>query len=158
MKQETVHATAVAIGGHGILLTGPSGSGKSDLALRIIDRGGLLISDDVVVVSKADQELFVGVAPNIAGKIEVRGVGICTVQHLSSAPLRLVVALSNTIDRLPDEQRTIRLMGADAPLIDLAPFECSAAVKLEMALKHVVESRSARAPTHLSKPSESGNA
>jgi HPr kinase/phosphorylase len=158
MKQEMVHATAVAIDGQGILLTGPSGSGKSDLALRIIDRGGVLISDDVVIVSKADQGLSVGVAPNIAGKIEVRGVGICTVRHLSSAPLRLVVALSNAIDRIPEKQRTISMMGVDVPSIDLASLECSSAIKLEMALKHIVESRCAHAPTHHFNPSESRKA
>jgi HPr kinase/phosphorylase len=155
MRQEMVHATALAINGQGILLTGPSGSGKSDLALRIIDRGGILISDDVVIVSKTDQGLSVGVAPNIAGKIEVRGVGICIVQHIPSAPLQLAVALSNNINRMPDEHRTMNMMGIAVPLIDLAPFECSAAIKLEMALKYFVDSISAQAPTYLSNPSES---
>lgn len=147
MTQELVHGTAVAIGGQGILLTGPSGSGKSDLALRIIDRGGVLISDDIVIVSGNAGKLSVAVAPKIAGKIEVRGVGICTAPHLSAAPLQLIVGLSNDIiKRMPEENSTVRMMGVDVPSIELAPFEGSAAIKVEMALKQVLDMVSAAAP------------
>jgi HPr kinase/phosphorylase len=139
VRRELVHATAVAIEGHGILLTGPSGSGKSDLALRLIDRGGVLISDDVVIISRTETGLSVGVAPNIEGKIEIRGLGIFSVQHLSSAPLRLVVGLSNEIERMPDEDRTEKILGVEVPSIELAPFEGSAPVKVEMALSRVVD-------------------
>jgi HPr kinase/phosphorylase len=139
VNRKLVHASAVAIQGHGVLLTGRSGSGKSDLALRLIDRGGVLISDDVVMISRTGTGLSVGVAPNIEGKIEIRGLGICSVKHLSSAPLRLVVGLSNDIERMPDENRMENILGVDVPSIELAPFEGSAPVKVEMALSRIVD-------------------
>ncbi|MBL0924718.1 MAG: HPr kinase/phosphatase C-terminal domain-containing protein [Sphingomonadaceae bacterium] len=139
MSQELIHGTAVAINGNGILLVGPSGSGKSDLALRLIDRGSVLVSDDIVILSNVGNCLSVGAAPNIEGKIEVRGVGICTVPHVPSASLRLVIALSDKVERLPDENRTIKLLGVDVPQLDLAPFEISTALKVEIALRDVVD-------------------
>jgi HPr kinase/phosphorylase len=155
MKQEMVHATALAIGGQGILLTGPSGSGKSDLALRMIDRGGVLISDDIVIVSKTSEGLSVGVAPNIAGKIEVRGVGICTVQYLASAPLQLVAALSSDIERMPGDRQMSSIMGVEVPSIQLAPFEASATIKLELAFRRVVDASLVPAQATLTGQSES---
>jgi serine kinase of HPr protein (carbohydrate metabolism regulator) len=146
VRQELVHGTAVALNGNGILFVGPSGSGKSDLALRLIDRGSVLVSDDVVILSGTGNGLTVGTAPNIEGKIEVRGIGICTVQYVPSALLKLVVALSNKIERLPTENRTIELLGVNLPLIELAPFEISAAPKVEIALRHVVDATAGAMP------------
>lgn len=146
MRQELVHGTAVALNGNGILFVGPSGSGKSDLALRLIDRGSVLVSDDVVILSGTGNGLTIGTAPNIEGKIEVRGIGICTVQYVPSALLKLVVALSEKIERLPDENRTIELLGVNLPLIELGPFEISTALKVEIALRHVVDATAGAMP------------
>ena len=88
-----VHGSAVAIGSLGVLIVGPSGSGKSDLALRLIDRGAKLISDDILYIESADGVPILAYAPSIAGKIEVRGIGICSMEYDVSAPLRLVVAM-----------------------------------------------------------------
>ena len=67
--RQMVHGTAISIGGHAVLIMGESGSGKSDLALRLIDRGAILISDDVVFLETRDNAPILTVAPNIAGKI-----------------------------------------------------------------------------------------
>jgi HPr kinase/phosphorylase len=139
MNEKILHATAVAINGNGVLLTGPSGSGKSDLALRLIDRGAILISDDAVAVDVSDGLPMLTPGPNIEGKLELRGVGICAINHISSAPLRLVVELTDDVERMPAADKTANVSEYDTPVIQLASFEVSAAVKLEYALRTIVD-------------------
>src|SRR3546814_15303755 len=86
-----VHATCIAIDGRGILLRGPSGSGKSDLALRLIDGGALLVADDQVILTEADGELTASAPATIAGRMEVRGIGIVDMPHLPQVGLTPVV-------------------------------------------------------------------
>src|SRR5580658_2542678 len=88
-----VHATAVAIGGRAVLLRGPSGSGKSDLALRLIDAGARLVADDRSELWRAGDAILVRSPATIAGLIEARGVGILTVDPLPTARLALIVDL-----------------------------------------------------------------
>jgi HPr kinase/phosphorylase len=139
MSADLLHATAIAIEGNGILLLGPSGSGKSDLALRMIDRGAVLVSDDAVPVDVSGALPLLTAAPNIEGKLEVRGVGICSVPHVVSAPLRLVVRLSNEAERIPAPDLKETVCGFAVPLVRIAPFEVSAAIKLKYALRSVVD-------------------
>ena len=139
MTDEIIHASAVAMGGNGVLLVGPSGSGKSDLALRLIDRGAKLVSDDAVVVSSVDSMPILYGAPNIEGRIEVRGIGICEIDAVSSAPLRIVVELTGEVERLPQANRTTIVGGYHIPLAKLAAFESSAAIKVEYALRAVID-------------------
>ena len=129
-----LHASCVAIGGRGVLLTGGSGAGKSDLALRLIDRGATLVGDDGVAVAARAGRLHARPGPNIEGKIEVRGLGILTLPW-KEAPLALAVALDQPVPRMPDEMLPFRLIeGLTLPAIALDPFEISAAVKVEKAL------------------------
>ena len=131
----TLHATCVAIGGRGVLLTGRSGAGKSDLALRLIDRGAELVSDDGTVVEARGGTLVARSGPNIAGKIEARGVGILDVPYRAEAPLALCVALDETPVRMPDDPMPTRTIEEIAlPLIALTPFEASTPIKIEHAL------------------------
>ncbi len=139
MSSGILHATAVAIDGHGVLITGPSGSGKSDLALRLIDRGAKLVSDDAVAINLVDGKLMLATAPNIEGKIEVRGIGICDVDTVSLMPLRLVVDLCSDVERMPPSCRTTHIRSYDIPYFALVPFEPSAAIKLEYALRTVID-------------------
>lgn len=136
---DLVHGTAVAIDGHGVMMLGRSGSGKSDLALRLVDRGALLISDDAVVVDFTRERPVLSAAPNIESKLEIRGVGICTVASTDSAPLRLLVDLEAKPERLPHERGTRALLGFDVPVANIVPFEASAAIKLEHALRRIVD-------------------
>jgi HPr kinase/phosphorylase len=131
-----VHGTSVSLDGHGILLQGPSGSGKSDLALRLIDQGARLVADDQTELSLVGEELCMTSPAAIAGQLEVRGVGILHVPAVSSAPLRLVVALvpAERIERLPEAQ-FCTLLGRDIPFVSLAPFQASATAKLSVALR-----------------------
>jgi serine kinase of HPr protein (carbohydrate metabolism regulator) len=139
MNAKLLHATAVAIDGCGVLLLGPSGSGKSDFALRLIDRGAKLVSDDAVPVATKDGLPILTIADNIEGKLEVRGVGICNVAHTSTAPLRLAVQLTDIVERFPEGNLRMTINDFSVPLLYIVPFEASAALKLEYALRSVVD-------------------
>jgi HPr kinase/phosphorylase len=134
-----VHATCVAIGEAGVLLRGPSGSGKSDLALRLIDAGARLVADDRVTLERvpgAGSGALRARAPNaIKGKMEVRGIGICTPPAREFATLALAVDLvaSDGVERLP-ESATCAYLGVTLPLVAIAPFEASAAAKVRLAV------------------------
>jgi serine kinase of HPr protein (carbohydrate metabolism regulator) len=132
---ELLHATAVAINGEGVLLSGPSGCGKSDLALRLIDRGAVLISDDSVFVESGEPLPILRTAPNIAGMIEIRGVGIMKMPFADGVALRLAVQLDQQPERLPLEGLTTDIAGHDVRCLMLSAFEASAPLKIEQALR-----------------------
>jgi len=130
---EIVHATCVAIGGRGVLLAGRSGAGKSDLALRLIDRGAELVSDDYTELRCVGEILLARAPGTIAGKIEVRGIGVVEMEQAADVPVCLYADLDRSIERLPEAQ-TIALAGRPIPRIALAALEPSAPLKLEYAL------------------------
>ncbi len=131
-----VHATAIAIEGRAVLLRGPPGAGKSDLALRLIDAGARLVADDQVALRRAGEHVLVTAPAAIAGLLEVRGVGILPVEPLAEAALAMCVDLvpSAEVERLP-EIRCEDVLGLAVPSIALSPFEASAAAKLRFALR-----------------------
>lgn len=130
-----VHATSVEIGGHAVLIRGPSGSGKSDLALRLIDGGAVLVADDQSAISNDGGRLFVGVPETIAGLLEVRGLGIVRVACRARVPLALVVDIVHPkdVDRLP-EPSAAQLLGVMVPRVALAAFEASTPAKVRLAM------------------------
>ena len=130
-----VHATAVVIDDSAVLLRGPPGAGKSDLALRLMEDGARLLADDQALLQRAGDQVLVRAPAAIAGLIEVRGVGIVRVDALEEAPLALVADLvpSTQVERIPDNRFEV-VLGLTIPLIALAPFEISAAAKLRLAL------------------------
>jgi serine kinase of HPr protein (carbohydrate metabolism regulator) len=132
---ETVHASCVAIGGRGVLIAGSSGSGKSDLALRLIDRGATLVSDDYILVFPVGGRLMAGPPERIAGRMEVRGVGLIEIAATEDVPLCLVVDLERRPDRLPDGAERVTIAGCALPVIGLAALEASAPIKVEYALR-----------------------
>lgn len=129
------HGTVVGFAGRGILLRGAPGSGKSDLALRLIAIGAALVADDQVDLSAEAGGLVARVPETIAGLIEVRGLGIRSLPHRPAMPLRLVVDLvpGRQVERLP-EPRFETLEGVAVARLSLDPFELSAPVKLLLAL------------------------
>lgn len=134
-NEMTLHATCVALGDRGVLITGPSGSGKSDLALRLIDDGAKLVADDLTTLRAEDGGLLALAQPRLAGKIEVRGIGIMPVPSTPKVRLVMEVALapSAEIERLP-EPETAQYLGVALPRVTLDPFTASAAAKLRLAL------------------------
>lgn len=137
---ETVHASCVAIAGRGVLLGGPSGAGKSDLALRLVDRGATLVADDYSLCSARDGMLWATAPDRIAGRIEVRGVGIVAIRHQDESPVVLYLDLAGELSRMP-EPATHRIAGIDLPAYALAPFEASAPIKVERLLAAVAPPR-----------------
>lgn len=133
MIPPTIHATAIAIAGRAVLLVGPPGSGKSDLALRLIDRGAALVADDRVVLTRAGDRVLAAPPPATAGLIEIRGVGIVDAPHVAHVPVALVVELAAVPARLPDAA-TRDVAGVAVPCLALAAFEASAPLKVERAL------------------------
>jgi serine kinase of HPr protein (carbohydrate metabolism regulator) len=129
------HATSVALGEGAVLLRGPSGSGKSDLALRLIDAGARLVADDQSEVWREGDTLLVRAPRTIFGLIEVRGVGLVKVDAMPAARLALIADLvaMQHIERLP-EPRSETILGLPVPLVAIAPFEASAPIKLRLAL------------------------
>ena len=146
--RELIHGTCVALGPHAALIRGPSGSGKSDLALRFLALAAepglepLLVADDQVWIERQkDGSLAASAPPTLAGKIEVRGLGIVEVPHRESVRLALAVdlVLPQEVPRmLPDPLDRITIAGGELPVVKLASFELSAALKLRLALLSAV--------------------
>jgi serine kinase of HPr protein (carbohydrate metabolism regulator) len=139
-QTETVHGSTVAIGRHGVMFQGRSGSGKSDIALRLIDSGARLVADDQTILSRQDGRLFAKAPPQLSGLIEVRGIGILKLPALARTPLSLVVMLNpkGEIERLP-EPKMAEFLGVKVPLIEIMAFEASAVAKLRLALKQYTD-------------------
>lgn len=133
MSTVTIHAGCVALGGRGVLIAGRSGAGKSDLALRLIDRGAVLVSDDYSALRPEGGQLLAAPPETIAGKIEVRGVGIMTMPFLRDVPIALLIDLDLDAERLPEPARHV-VAGVELPVIGLNALEPSAPIKVEAAL------------------------
>jgi serine kinase of HPr protein (carbohydrate metabolism regulator) len=137
LSAETLHASTVALDGRAVIISGPSGSGKSDLALRLLDRGFVLVSDDQTVVKKDGERLIATAPPTIAGKLEVRGIGIVEMERAENVPIALAVELTSEIQRLPDDSRERMILGIHLPLISVNAAEASAPAKVALGLNRM---------------------
>jgi serine kinase of HPr protein (carbohydrate metabolism regulator) len=126
-----VHATTVACwvpatGWTGVMISGPSGSGKSDLALRLIGRGWRLVADDYSHIFASGGHLYATAPPRIAGRIEARGLGLVTVRPLALSRLSLAVdCVARPPERLPEPDR-VTVAGLDLPQLKLIAGQASA--------------------------------
>jgi serine kinase of HPr protein (carbohydrate metabolism regulator) len=137
LSAETVHASTVATGGRAVVITGPSGSGKSDLALRLLDRGFTLVSDDQTILKRDGSRLLASAPANIAGKLEIRGIGIVDMDTVSEIPVALLVELTSDIRRIPDDSRERPIVGVSVPLISIDAMAASAPSKVALALDRI---------------------
>ena len=130
-----VHASCVALEGKGVLLRGTTGAGKSDLALRLIEGGARLVADDRVALTSSGEALLAAPPARIAGLLEVRGIGIVSMEYLHRCPVHLAVDLvrPEAVERMP-ESATVDLCGHRIAHVMLAPFEASAPAKVRLAL------------------------
>jgi HPr kinase/phosphorylase len=135
MVAEQIHATCVSIDGRGVILRGPSGSGKSDLALRLIDQGGILVADDRVDLCIRDGDAVASSPKNIAGQLEVRGVGIVRLAYQEETRIDLIVDLveRDIVPRLPEGTPT-SLLGVKISHLQLHAFDSSTPIKIRLAL------------------------
>ena len=127
-------ASCVAIGRRGVLIEGPPGSGKSSLALALIDRGATLVGDDGVLLEPRDGRLWALPPPNIAGLLEIRNVGLVTLTALA-APLALVLRLDPEAPRAVEAAEQAALGGFSLPLIRLWPSAPALSLRAEWALE-----------------------
>lgn len=141
---ETIHATCIALSGRGVLLRGPPGSGKSDLALRCLGLGpnpllqatARLIADDRVVLRREGHQLLASAPRSTVGKLEVRGIGILEVPADRGARVVLAVDLHprQSIERLPDRLPEEAILGVPIPVLRMEAFAAAAAFKLLLAI------------------------
>lgn len=112
-----LHATCVAVDGRGLLILGPSGSGKSALALRLMAHGAGLVADDRTDITLQDRDLIASAPPRLSGLIEARGLGILRADAVGPVPLVLAVDLAQTeTERLPP-RRSVTILGTPLPLV-----------------------------------------
>lgn len=137
LSTEMVHASSVAIDGRAVLITGPSGSGKSDLSLRLLDRGFILVSDDQTLVRRDGDRLIASAPAQIAGKLEVRGIGIVEVEAATDVPISLLVELTSDIQRLPDDGQSRTILGIQLPQVSIDAMTASAPSKVAIALERL---------------------
>jgi HPr kinase/phosphorylase len=135
---EKVHATCVEVEGLGVLLRGPAGSGKSDLALRLIDSGERLVADDYTSVEIENNRLMARAPQSIEDLMEVRGVGVLKIGSAVKAEVGVVIDLvsSDQVERLPEDE-TVEFLGKQVPLFRLAPYEASAPAKVRLVVRRV---------------------
>lgn len=120
------------------MIEGESGAGKSDLALRLIDRGATLISDDYTLLQRAGSELIASPPDTIAGKIEVRGLGLLETPYVEKIPVALLIRLTDAPERLPLADDVRRIAGLDIREVAVDSRTASAPIKVELALRHLV--------------------
>jgi HPr kinase/phosphorylase len=115
---EAIHGTAVLVGSDGVLIRGDSGSGKSSLALALIERGGKLIADDRLMLSAVNGRLIATPPATTAGQIELRGHGLISVPHERGCVIRLVadIVSDEGLERMPEpHQLSATLLGIALP-------------------------------------------
>ena len=135
---EKVRGTCVEVEGLGVLFRGPTGSGKSDLALRLIDGGARLIADDYTELSSENTTLMARAPETIRGLLEVRGIGILKIGGALQAELGVVIDLvtAEQLERRPEDER-VELLGIHVPLFRLAPLEASGPAKVRLIVRWV---------------------
>ena len=136
-KRQQIHATLIECEGRGVLIRGSGGLGKSDLALRLIERkNARLVADDVVWLALENGKIF-GSAPEILkGLLEVRGIGIVKYPYAEKVQVQLVVDLLKTaeeVERMPKNAHE-NILGVEIAKIDLYAKESSAPEKVLLKL------------------------
>lgn len=138
IQAPNIHANAVAIGEFAVLIEGPSGSGKSDLSFRLIDRGATLIADDRVTLSAKNGKLWASAPATLQGQMELRSLGIVDMPFIDKAPVALVVKLDDNPPRYPLDEPKCEREGIKIPCFRLSAKEVSAPAKIELALQRVI--------------------
>jgi len=135
ISSESILAACVAIEGQGVLIEARDDAQRTDLLLRLIDRGATLVVDARIVCVRRGKALCATVPAGTGGRIEIRGIGAVALPSLDEAPIALAVVVLDDAPRLPEDRRTRRIAGIEVPVLALGPSEPSAPIKVEYALK-----------------------
>ena len=127
-------ASCVAIDGRAILIEGAPGSGKSSLALALIDRGAVLVGDDGVMLEAVGGRLLASPHPNIAGLLEVRNLGLIAYPTIERVAVALVIALDPDAPRFIEDAEIVERAGIMLPQVRLWPDSPVLALRAELAL------------------------
>lgn len=133
-NETLIQASVVAINGRALMIEGPPGSGKSSLALALIDRGAVLVGDDGVTLRREGAQIVACPPPNIAGQMEVRNIGLIDLP-CTSAPLALILTLTEDAPRYPDPVVQRELLGLPIPTLPFRPGDAAQALRAEWALR-----------------------
>ena len=137
MDSKNFHSTSVVVEDLGIMIIGKSGSGKSDLALRLIDSGAMLISDDLTICKKSGNFLYLNSHKETRGLLEVREIGIMTVPYIDNIKLALVVELTDIDFKRSPGEISCKVLGIRVPKIKILGRESSAVAKIKIKLNQI---------------------
>ena len=127
-----IYASCVELMGMGLLICGKSGTGKSDLCLRLIDLGARLVADDQTQIENIDGKLTASCPAPLRGLLEIRGIGIVHMPFIPQTEIHLKLDLQTQekIDRMPVPETEV-INGLEIPVFRLNAFEVSAALKVK---------------------------
>lgn len=128
-------ATCVAVDGRALLIEGPPGSGKSSLALALIDRGAVLVGDDSVWLEAPAGRLLASPHPSTRGLLEVRGVGLVEMPVADQVPVALLLRLDAKAPRFIEEAGSEAVLGVTIPALALWPESPVLHLRAELALR-----------------------
>ena len=141
MELKRVHSSAIVLEDNGILIIGDSGSGKSDLALRLIDSGATLISDDITICEKKKNLIYLSAPSETKGMLEVREVGIITVPFVEGIILRMIVKLeAGRLERIP-QKNNYKIFGQKIPMLTINGKNSSSVVKVKVKLNEIQDEK-----------------
>lgn len=135
LSSETVQGACVAIDGRGVLIEARDDAQRTDLLLRLLDRGATLVSDARTACTRRGDALRAAPLPGAGGRIEIRGIGPVEMESLAEADVALIVVVLDAAPRLPEDRRTRNIAGVGVPVLALGPGEPAAPIKVEYALK-----------------------
>ena len=137
METKRVHSSAIVLEDNGVLIVGDSGSGKSDLALRLIDSGATLISDDITICEKKNDIIYLSAPAETKGLLEVREVGIITVPFVEKIILKMIVKLEEgDLQRMPCKN-TQKILGQKIPTVIINGRNSSSVAKVKVKLNEI---------------------
>ncbi len=134
-SSEAIQAACIAIDGHGVLIECRGGEGGVDLALRMIDRGAVLVADAQTMCLRQGKQLLASAVSGSAGRIEICGLGIVAMPHEERVPVDLVIVLLDSGPRFPEDKRTRSIAGVEVPVLALSANDAAAPIKAELWLK-----------------------
>jgi serine kinase of HPr protein (carbohydrate metabolism regulator) len=135
LSSETIQGACVAIDGRGVLIEARDELQRTDLLLRLLDRGATLVSDARTICQRRSDALVATPLAGAEGRVEIRGIGAVAMESLAEAPVALIAVVLDALPRLPEDRRFRNIAGVAVPVLALGPSEPAAPIKVEYALK-----------------------